>query len=96
MKVGILHTGSGPIAIITSYGSLTDGNFLEKLKIKGIEKFIAYEVPVALARERYGNHFAAVLSDLHETDDLRVLDYNGQRVFQLFRFSELGQPVAHE
>ncbi len=31
MKVGILHTGSGPIAIITSYGSLTDGNFLEAL-----------------------------------------------------------------
>ena len=32
----------------------------------------------------------------HETDDLRVLDFNGQRVFQLFRFDELGSPILQE
>ena len=37
-----------------------------------------------------------VESDLHETDDLRVLDFNGQRVFQLFRFDELGAPILQE
>ena len=39
---------------------------------------------------------SAVESDLHETDDLRVLDFNGQRVFQLFRFDELGALILQE
>ena len=76
--------------------SLRDPNLLEKLKHKGIGKFVAFEVSVSLARERYGGHFQAVESDLHETDDLRVLDFNGQRVFQLFRFDELGAPILKE
>jgi hypothetical protein len=37
-----------------------------------------------------------VENDLHETDDLRVLDLNGQRIFQLFRFDELGTPILQE
>jgi hypothetical protein len=37
-----------------------------------------------------------VVNDLHESDDLRVLDYNGERAFALFRFDELGSPVFHE
>jgi hypothetical protein len=37
-----------------------------------------------------------VVNDLHESDDLRVLDYNGERAFALFRFDELGSPVSYE
>ena len=46
--------------------------------------------------QRYGGHFGTVVNDLHETDDLRVLDYNGERAFALFRFDELGSPVFYE
>jgi hypothetical protein len=38
----------------------------------------------------------AVESDLQETDDLRVFDFNDQRVFQLFRFYELSAPILQE
>jgi len=96
MKSHLLLTASGPSLILMSHESLRDPNLLEKLKQKGIGKFVAFEVPVSLARERYGGHFQAVESDLHETDDLRVLDFNGQRVFQLFRFDELGAPILQE
>ena len=96
MKSHLLLTASGPLLILTSHESLRDPSLLEKLKHKGIGKFVAFEVPVSLARERYGGHFQAVESDLHETDDLRVLDFNGQRVFQLFRFDELGAPILQE
>src|SRR5437868_11282653 len=72
MKSHLLLTASGPLLILTSHESLRDPNLLEKLKHKGIGKFVAFEVPVSLARERYGGHFQAVESDLHETDDLRV------------------------
>ena len=96
MKVVMLFPGSGPIVIITSYDSVTDPKLLEKLVAKGIDKFIAYELPVGLAKERYGGHYDVVIGDLHETDDLRVLDYNGTRAFRLFKLSELGEPIMYE
>jgi len=49
-----------------------------------------------MAAARYGGHFEVVRRDVHETDDLRVLDFNGDRAFRLFRFSELGPPIMHE
>ena len=96
MKAFMLLTGSGPLMILTSHASMEDPLLLEKLAAKGIEKFLAYEVPYHLAQERYGGHFAVVANNLHESDDLRVLDYNGERAFKLFSFRELGEPVCHE
>jgi hypothetical protein len=96
MHVYMLITGSGPLMILTSHESIEDPVVLEKLGAKGIEKFLSYKVPYALAAERYGGHFNVVANDLHETDDLRVLDYNGERAFRLFRFDELGPMVVHE
>jgi hypothetical protein len=96
MKAALLFTGSGPLVILTSHTSLTDSVFLQKLEAKGIEKFIAYEIPVDTVQKRYGRHFEVVIQDLHETDDLRVLDYNGQRAFRLFRLDELGEPIRYE
>lgn len=96
MKVFMLMAGSGPLMILTSHGSIENPELLEKLAAKGLDKFLAYEVPIELAKERYGGHFNVVNNDLHETDDLRVLDYNGERAFRLFSFAELGTPIAHE
>ncbi|MET0109416.1 MAG: hypothetical protein ABW084_11005 [Candidatus Thiodiazotropha sp.] len=96
MKTFMLMTGSGPLMILTSHTSIEDPLILEKLVSKGIEKFLAYEVPYDLAKKRYGGHFNVVANDLHESDDLRVLDYNGERAFKLFSFAELGSPVVHE
>ena len=96
MKAIMAFTGSGPIVILTSYDGLTDPGLIEKFAAKGITKFIAYEIPLELAEERYGGHFKVVVNDLHETDDLRVLDFNGQRAFGLFKLSELGTPVSYE
>ena len=96
MKATMLVTGSGPVVILTSYDAVTEPRLLQKLKAKGIERFIAYDVPLDLAKKRYGGHFHAVLSDLRETDDLRVLDYNGERAFALFRLDELGPQVIYD
>jgi hypothetical protein len=45
---------------------------------------------------RYGMHFDIVARSLAETDDLRVLDFDGSRAFRLFGFGEMSEPVAHE
>jgi hypothetical protein len=96
MKTALLFAGSGPLVIATSYTSLTDPGLLEQLRAKGIEKFIAYEIPLELARQRYAGHFDIVMRGLHESDDLRVLDFNGERAFRLFHLSELDKPVMFE
>ena len=96
MKAGIYFTGSGPILILTSYDSLTEPKLVDKLKAKGIVKFIAYEVPVQGLKEKYGQHYAVVLGDLHQQDDVRVLDYDGHHVLNNFSLKELGQPMYYE
>lgn len=96
MKVLLLLTAGGPLVIITSAQSPTDADLITVLRRKGIEKFIAHEIPVELAKERYGLHFNTVVHDLHESDQLRVLDYSGDRAFKLFRFDDLGPPIRYE
>jgi hypothetical protein len=96
MKAGIFFTGTGPILILTSYASLSDPHLVEKLTAKGIKKYIAYEVPEEIVKKQYGQQYKVVLGDLDQTDDLRVLDYDGHHVFYNFSLQELGPPVYHE
>ncbi len=96
MKVALIFTGSSPILIVTSYPSLEDKRFLEKLKHKGIEKFIAFEVDLKSAKEKYGNRFDVITKDLYVNEDMRILDYNGQLAFERFSFKELGEMIKHE
>jgi hypothetical protein len=96
MNTFMLFTGTGPLVILTSHASIEDPDLLQKLAAKGVEKFFAYEVPLALARTRYGMHFDIVARSLAETDDLRVLDFDGARALRLFRFDEMSGPTVHE
>jgi len=96
MKAGVFFTGTGPILLLTSYDSLADSKLVDKLSAKGIRKFIAYEVDEDIVKKRYGTQFDIVMGDLHQTDDLRVLDYDGHHVFNNFLFNEMKGPVYHE
>ena len=96
MKAGIIFTGSGPLVILTSYESFTDSKLVEKLQAKGIKKYLGFEVPVELCKQRYGTHYPVVVQDLRQTDDLRVLDYDGHHLFLTFSFSEFGEEFRHE
>ena len=93
MKAYILFPGSGPLVVLTSHEGIMDPVLLKKLKSKGINKFIAFEIPMEAAKAKYGGHFDVVLENLAETDDLRVLDFDGPRAFRLFSFKELGAPI---
>jgi hypothetical protein len=96
MKAGIFFTGTGPILILTSYDSLNDPKLVEKLSVKGIRKYIAYEVPEEQVKQKYGNQYSVILGDLKQSDDLRVLDYDGHHVFYSFSIRDLGEPVFYE
>ncbi len=96
MKAGIIFTGTGPILLLTSYDDLGDPNLKAKLAAKGIKKYIAYEVDENKVKQRYGQHYNIVMGDLSQSDDLRVLDYDGHHVFYNFALSELGTPILQE
>jgi hypothetical protein len=96
VKAALLITGSGPLLILTSHETLTHPRLLEKLRAKGVDKFIAYEVPLHQARELYAGHYDVVVQNLRESDDLRVLDFNGERIFRLFRLKHLVQTEIYE
>ncbi|TFH38884.1 MAG: cytosolic protein [Chrysiogenales bacterium] len=96
MKAGLLLTGNGALVYLTSHPDFIDKDLIRKFESKGIEKFIAYEIPADEAKKRYGGHFDIVVQDLKESDDLRILDYNGSRAFKMFSFKDLGSPIHHE
>ena len=96
MKTFLFVTGNGSIVVLTTYQSVTDGGLLKKLENKGLHKFIAFEIPAELARDRYGPLYQAAAEDLRLSDDLYVLDFSGERAFGLFRFDELGAPVVYD
>ncbi|HVR99158.1 MAG TPA: hypothetical protein VMW27_21240 [Thermoanaerobaculia bacterium] len=89
----ILFAGSGPILILSTYSELTDERLVSKLRYKGIDKFIAYEVNLDAVRQRYERSFDNISQDLEAEEDMRVLDFNGHQIMANFSLEELGEPV---
>jgi len=92
MRTFLVFSGTGPILVLTTYPDIVDPRLTAKLDHKGIRKFIAYEVPIDRVRRLYGVPFEVVAADLEETEDMRVLDFNGHHIFSNFSLSELGEP----
>ena len=91
----LIFTGTGPILVLSTYGDLADERLVEKLRYKGIEKFIAYEVEIEAVRERYSHTFQNIAQDLESEEDLRVLDFNGHQIMANFALSELGEAIKY-
>ncbi len=96
MKAMIVFTGTGPLLILTSYPSIDDPNFVNKLKAKGIRKFISFEVPIEQCEDLYDYSYRDIVEDLQKTDDMRVLDFDGHHIFHNFSLKKIGPPFVHE
>ena len=59
MRAYLIFTGSGPILVLSTYPDLTDPGLVEKLRFKGIGKFIAYQVDLPAVEERYPESYAS-------------------------------------
>jgi len=89
----LIFTGTGPILVLSTYPKLTDSRLVDKLRYKGIDKFIAYEVDLAAVRQRYPQAFENINKDLQGVEDIRVLDFNGHQIMANFSLDELGDPI---
>jgi hypothetical protein len=95
MRAYLLFMGSGPILLLSTYPKLTDERLVSKLRYKGIDKFIAYEVDLGAVRDRYADSFENVTRDLGEVEDMRVLDFNGHQIMANFSLDKLGDPIKY-
>jgi hypothetical protein len=98
MKVVVVFTATGPILVITSYPSIDDPNFIRKLKEKGIEKFVSFEVDIERCRNVYGSKCYSVIEDLQSAhkDDMMVLDIDGVHILKNFSLKKIGPPFVFE
>jgi|SRR4051794_21943720 hypothetical protein len=96
MRAYLIFTGSGPILVLSTYSDLTDERLVSKLRYKGIDKFIAYEVHLDAVKGRYPSTFDSVAKDLESGEgDLRVLDFNGHQIMANFSLDALGEPFKY-
>lgn len=93
LRTYLIFTGSGPILVASSFPKLTDERLVEKLRYKGIERFLAYEVDLDAVEDRYGDSFDSAARDLQGTEDLRVIDFNGHQIMANFSLEALGDPI---
>jgi len=91
----LIFTGTGPILVLSTYPELTDERLVQKLRYKGVDKFIAYEVDSDAVRQRYQESFDSIAEDLGHDADIRVLDFNGHQIMANFSLDELGAPIKY-
>jgi hypothetical protein len=93
LKTFMIFTGTGPIMVVTRLPEMDTELARKHMESKGVKKYIAYEVPVARAEERYGTRFHMAVERLAHDQDIRVFDVDGHHVFNTFEFTEMGEPV---
>jgi hypothetical protein len=91
----LIFTGTGPILVLSTYPQLTDERLVGKLRYKGIDKFIAYEVDLGAVENRYPSSYQSIAEDLKGSEDIRVLDFNGHQIMANFSLEELGEPIKY-
>ncbi len=89
----LMFTGSGPILVLSTYEELTDKRLVKKLRYKGIDRFLAYEVDAGAVKNRYSQTYDSIAADLQGLEDIRVLDFNGHQIMANFSLDELGEPI---
>jgi len=96
MKGILVLSGSGPLLLLSSYPAIDDPGLLAKLRAKGLAKFLAWEVPIEHLSDLYGYTFRDIAEQLETPGDMRVLDFDGHRIFLNLSLRDLGEHILFE
>ena len=77
----LLLTSSGPILIVTLLDSADHPRLRRELARRGVGSTIAWKVPKAEVRQAYGGDVEEMVDNLDTERPLRVVDFDGRRVF---------------
>ena len=92
-KAFLLQTATGPVIALSRFESLNEQGLINALAKCGIKKFVAHELPLAAVQEAYCEHYQHLMTDPKESDELIILDGDGERVYNNIRLADLGKPV---
>jgi hypothetical protein len=95
MKAYVVFSSTEPVLVV-SRQTIRSPPVLDELRRIGCLKFIAREVPIEQVRCLYGRHYDIVEEAIDRGCPLRVLDYNGRRIFRWLPFSDFGPPYQKE
>ena len=95
-KAFLLQTATGPIIILTRYGSVADPCLISALAGRGIKKFEAHELPLSAVMDAYREHYGHLSTDPKVSDELIALDDEGERVYLNTHFKDFGPPVYYD
>ena len=96
MKGILVLSGSGSLLLVSSYPTIDDPALIARLCAKGLDKFLAWEVPVDHLRDLYGSTFRGIAGQLATRGDVRVLDADGRRIFVNLSLRDLGEHILFE
>jgi hypothetical protein len=96
MKGILVLSGSGPLLLLSSYPTIDDPALIAKLRAKGLAKFLAWEIPIDHLRDLYGYTFRDIAEQLEARDDMRVLDFDGHRIFLNLSLRDLGEHILFD
>jgi hypothetical protein len=93
MTAFLVFTDFEPLLVMAPRTAAVDGRLVRGLGEKGIQRFIAHEIPLDDLKVRYGVPFEVVESDVRRGGDVRVLDSKGSHVLANVRLADLGPPI---
>lgn len=89
MKAYVVFSSNEPALVVTRQ-TIRSRETVNGFRRIGCEKFFAREVPVDLVRNLYGHQCDVIEESLGQACGLRVLDYNGRRIFRYLPLEDLG------
>lgn len=92
----LVMTEGGPILVVILGSDVERSVLQSELQRRGYEKFISWVVPSDDVREKYPDRFDVIATLLDADQPLRVLDYDGQRVFRSVSLERLGDQFRTE
>jgi hypothetical protein len=96
MKAVLVFGASGPLLILSSYPTLDHPEMIMKLQAKGIDKFMAWEVPLDHCGDLYGYTCRDAVEELGLREDIYVLDSDGHHIFLNFSLSDRGEGIVYD
>ena len=98
MQSILVFSASGPLLVLSTHETVDDAGLVTSLRHKGLDKFVAYEVPLERCRQAYGFSYRQVAVDLEqeEVEGIRVLDYDGHHIFAALSLLDIGRGIVSE
>jgi len=92
----MVMTERGPFLVLVLGGDTAETILRNEMRRRGHPKFFAWPLPPDDIRNAYGASFEIIEDGLCRELPLRVLDFDGTRVFENTSFAHLGHPVFCE